>query len=43
MMTFDQIKSSYEAYLEARDVSEVVEWTERKETEDDGGSKGETE
>lgn len=41
MMTFDQIHATYEAYIRTREVKDDVEWTDRKETEEDDG-RGET-
>ena len=33
MMTFDQIMESYAAYIRTREVSDDIEWFERKEEE----------
>ena len=42
MMTFDQIHAAYEAYIRTREVQDDVEWSERKEPEnDDRGSEEE--
>ncbi len=35
MMSFDQIKDAYEAFVRTHDVRDEVEWTEKKETNDD--------
>ncbi len=35
MMNFDQVLSSYQAYIRSREVQDDVEWTERKEPEKD--------
>ncbi len=40
MMTFDQILSSYQAYIRSREVQDDVDWAERKEPKkDERGSK----
>lgn len=44
MMTFDQILGAYEAFIRTREVQDDVEWSERKEPENnDGRGKTETE
>ena len=44
MMNFDQILSSYQAYIRAREVQDDIEWAERRESKsDERGSKTEAE
>ena len=35
MMTFDQIKDTYAAYLRSRDVKDTIEWINKGVNEDD--------